>query len=57
MILALRETKKSSIFNETTKFHAGDEIVPFFEDKFIVDLGVGREAVVKSVIEIMRNKI
>jgi hypothetical protein len=41
---------------EATKFHAWCEIVPFFQDEFVLDWRMGRECVIVGMVKIVGYK-
>jgi hypothetical protein len=57
MFVSLGYTKEFTISYETAKFHAGDEVVPFFEDKFVFYGWKGWETVVVGVVEVVGDEV
>jgi len=57
MFVSLGYAEEFTISDETAEFHAGDEVVPFFEDEFEFDGGEGWETVVVGVVEVVGDEV
>jgi len=57
MLVSLGYTEEFTISDKTAEFHAGDQVVPFFEDEFEFDGWEGWETVVVGVVEVVRDEV
>ena len=57
MFVSLGYTEEFTISDETAEFHAGDEVVPFFEDEFEFDGWERGDTVIVGVVEVVGDEV